>query len=265
MLSFEQLEYEATFKKQDELEEYLESFFVPYNLEQYIISEKANDDERRAIEDMFDDSEVLYDRAQSVVKENPLCLEAFYVCSCLLDDSTLNVMFNEVLDMAENYENLSPYGKDCLVAILKLYASFLLDISNVTSSIRIIKKVCELEGKYSDNNIVKLSYMYSLIEDDKEFYDLFLKTSFNDIHPYILLLIVLLKHQEEEKAREVLSELIDKFKYADYIDHVWDLEKVDNFEANEFKDAMEICFEDMCAIPNFFSWCKDNKQITYKS
>lgn len=265
MLSFEQLEYEAAFKKQDELEDYLESFFEPLNFEQYIISDKANDEERKAIEAMFDDDEALYDRAQNIVSEYPLCLEAFYVCTCLLDETSQNLMFTDAYKLVDCYKELSPYEKDCLLSILRLYVTFLLNISNVTGGIRVMNKVCELEGKYSNDSIIKLSYMYAMIEDAKNFYDLFLKTSFNDVHPYILLLITLLKHEEEEKAREVLSELIDKFKYADYIDHVWDLEEVDNIEANEFKDAMEVCFEDMCAIPNFFSWCKDNKQQVYKS
>lgn len=265
MLSFEQLQYETGKKENEELEEYLVNFFEVNNFDKYFISELANEEERKDIRAMFEDNEEILERAEIIQERNKLCLEAFYVCFCLEEETTLNSMFNEIYTITNKYKSLSPYEKICLINILELYITFLLDIGNITRGIKVANKICELENRYSDLNIVRLSYMYSLIEDAKGFFDLYTKTSFDEIPPYLLLIVTLLKHDEESKAKEVLNELIDKFKYADFIDHVWELDDNHEIEAEEFKNAMEMCFNELCSIPNFFSWCSENKEKILKA
>ena len=67
-------------------EEYLNSFFVRSNLKDYQIPEEADRNEKKAIGIMFRSLKPLKERVESAMKEDPLCLEAFFVYFVLSED-----------------------------------------------------------------------------------------------------------------------------------------------------------------------------------
>lgn len=265
MLSFDQLVYEIELTEPEAVLKYLENFFVFDNYAQYLIDEKSDSNDKESILKMFQDKEPILQRANTVLNNNNFCIEAFFVCYCLSEETSLNVFMNNMYHKQNEYKLFSEYQKNNYLRILSFYVQFLINIHNITFAIKVLKTIIKLEENYSDIYVSRLAYLYCLIENKDDFYDLYLNVGFRQITPYILLMIVLLKHEEELKAKEVFSELLSKFEYAEYIDHIWDLDDVDDEEAIEFKNIMELCFEEICAIPYFFSWCSDNKELSLRS
>ncbi len=68
-----------------------------------------------------------------------------------------------------------------------------------------------------------------------------------------MMVLMLLKHEEEKKAREVLLEMLEKVKYAEYMDHLWDLDLKDP-EQKEFYRLIEDCYSEISSVPDFFAW-----------
>ena len=60
--------------------------------------------------------------------------------------------------------------------------------------------IIRLTNDLSNKNVNRLSYMYSSIERADDFYRLYLEADF-DAYDYLMLLITLLKHDEESKAK----------------------------------------------------------------
>ena len=265
MLSFDQLIYETQGLENEELEKYLVNFFTPNNYDDYLIDPACNEDEKMDIYDMFHNTEDILVRALMILDKSPLCLEANYVNYLLNEETMVDVWFNTLMHKSGEYNGFSEYGRYAYIRLLNIYAQFLMDIHNVTFAIKVIKRIIQLEGRCSDDNIAKLAYMYSILEKDDEFYELYLNEEFNEMAPYLLLIVVLLKHEEELKAREVLSDFIDRFKYGDYIDHIWELDSNESEEAIALRSAIDICFEEICSVPYFFSWCFDNKEKKLRS
>ena len=104
-----------------------------------------------------------------------------------------------------------------------------------------------------EGNLFRLSYLYSCLEDLDSFYNLYLDSGFKEAFSYILLLVVCLKHGDKQKAKEVFGEFLSSFKYASYIDHIWDLDDNDDDGAVEMRMTMSACYSEICSIPNFFS------------
>lgn len=265
MSSFKDFIYEADFVEPAKIEEYLIDFFVPNNYHNYLIPKEANEEEINSVYEMFHGEEDILLRASRVLENDPLCLEANYVNFRLNEETLVDVWFNNLFLKESEFNSFTPYGKIEYLGILEIYAKFLTDIHNITFAIKAIKKIVSLEGHYTDATIGRLAYLYSLIENKDGFYDLYINEEFNEIAPYLLLIIVLLKHEDEIKAKEVLSSFLSKFEYADYIDHIWDIENIENKEALELKDAIETCFEELMSVPYFFSWCAENKEKTLRS
>ena len=265
MYSFDQLVSDSEFIEDDKIKDFLEDFFVKENLDQYFIDNCVDSKHLKSIQKMFISNEDILLRAKNVLKQDEYCLEAFYIFYRLADETVLNFTMNNIYHKKNQYEMLSKYEKYSVINILNFYVQFLLDIHNLTFAIKVLKTIIKLENNYSTTNISKLSYLYCLLENKKDFYDLYINEYFSEPIPYILLMVVLLKHEEELKAKEVYLDMLKKFKYATYIDHIWDLEEINEEESIEFKNAVDICFEEICAIPYFFSWCQENKEETYRS
>lgn len=265
MLSFDQLVYETQDLENEERENYLINFFTANNFDDYLIDESCSEDERMDIYEMFHSSEDILIRALMILDRSPLCMEANYVNYLLNEETMVDLWFNTLMHKSPEFGSFSEYGKASYLRLLNIYAQFLMDIHNVTFAIKVVKRIADLEKGYSDDSIAKLAYMYSIIEKDDEFYELYHNEDFNDMIPYLLLMVVLLKHEDELKAREVLSDFIDKFKYGDYIDRIWELDSNDSAEAVELRSAIDVCFEEICSVPYFFSWCFDNKEKKLRS
>ena len=151
-----------------------------------------------------------------------------------------------------NYADLSVYHKYCYLRILDLYVDFLLDIYNITRAIKVQRLLVAFNNNMYQKDITRLAFMYSVLENWKDLYQLYLNNDF-DAYEYLLLLVVLLKHEEEYKAREVLIEMFDKIEYSTYLSHLWDLDLNDE-KQKAFYDVVEDCYSDISSIPDFFSF-----------
>ena len=135
---------------------------------------------------------------------------------------------------------------------MDFYVEFLLDIRNITTAIKVQRMIIRLSNDLSGKNVNRLSYMYSIVERADDFYRLYLESEF-DAYDYLMLLITLLKHEEGKKAKEVLLDMFKNVKYAEYMDHLWDLDTKDP-QQNEFYRLIEDCYSEINSIPDFFAW-----------
>lgn len=245
-------------KKEKDLDQYFESFFVKDNYKSYQINDDYDKYEIQAVKAMFNNKKSMDDRIDEAFRLDPLCLEAFYVYFMSSEDAYVSMRFDTYYREAKNYADFTNRQKRAYLCILDYYVEFLLDIHNITMAIKIEKLIMRLSNDSSRTTINRLAFMYSVIEDDEEFYRLYLNYDF-DAYDYLLLLVTLLKHEDTLKAEEVLKDMLDNIEYSHYIDHIWDIEK-ENEKGLEFYQAVDDCFDEISAIPNFFSWTNTVKE-----
>ena len=241
-----------------ETEAYLNDFFVKKNLKEYEIPQNASKESVKAIRMMFESKKELKERARSAFEEDPFCLEAFFTYFILSEDIYVSYRFEAYRKEASEYADFDDYTKHCYLRIMDFYVDFLLDLHNITLAITIQRLIARLSGGMSPRTVSRLALMYSIIEDEKEFYRLYLDNEF-DCYDYLLLLVTLLKHEEEIKAKEILFDMFDRIEYASYIDHLWDLDLNDPKQESFYK-TVEDCYEEISSIPCFFSWVNELKE-----
>lgn len=235
-----------------DIKDYLSDFFTRKNFKVYQIDENANSSQVKAIKIMFESKKDITDRIDDAFDYDPFCVEAFFAYLMLAEDVFLQFRFDAYFEEAGRYGNFDVYQRKCFVEILNFYVDFLLDISNVTKAIVVQKLIIKLTNNMSKTAITRLAYSYYEIEDAEDFYRLYTDSEFG-AYEYILLLVTLLKHDEDIKAQEVLLDMFNNIEYSTYLDHVWDLDESDPVQ-KEFADAVEDCFDDINSIPTFFSW-----------
>ncbi|MBQ3418726.1 MAG: hypothetical protein IJH31_01145 [Erysipelotrichaceae bacterium] len=266
MLSFAVLLFEAAYiVESEQLIEHFEDFFIPENFDDYLIDDDAGEKDKTSIRRMFCDTGDILTRANSILKDDPFCLEANYVSYRLNEETIVDSYFKGLYLNNINYDSFTNYEKKNYLQALSMYVEFLSEIRYRTLAIKVAKKIAQLEGKYNHDLLLNLAFLYSVTENADEFYELYLNVEFEDIVPYLLLICVELKNDDEIKAKEVLSEFLNKYEYGTYIDHIWDLENDSSMEAVEFKDAVNLCFDELVSVPYFFTWCSNNKERNYQS
>lgn len=264
MTSLEQLIYEVSKLDEDEVRDYLADFFHPENKNKYLNDERFSDEDFDALEVMFEDDEIL-NKAYEALDVSPFCLEAFVVIYKLENDVALYDFFDEFNGEEYDYDVLSDYHKYAYGMIESYYVDFLINIRNLTKAKNVLLTLIAKDNKMAESNNFRLSYIYSCLEDLDSFYKLYLDTGFTEAFSYILLLVVCLKYGDKSKAKEVYGEFLTHFKYATYVDHIWDLDDNDDDAALEMKMTMSACYSEICSVPNFFSWCSDNKEKVKES
>lgn len=250
MLSFENLVNDIN--SETKVEEYLLSFFNKKNYKEYEVSKLANKDQEKAIKIMFESKKALSERIEDAFNHDPFCVEALFTYLMITEDVFLQLRFNDYYNEASKYGSFDEYQKQCYIKILDFYVDFLLDICNVTKAIVVQKLVIKLTNSYSKKAVSRLAYAYYGIEDSEAFYRLYAEAELG-AYEYILLLVTLLKHDEDIKAQEVLLDMFKNIEYATYLDHVWDLDESETAQ-KEFADTVQDCFDDISSIPTFFSW-----------
>ena len=245
-------------KNPDNIEEYLLDFLTKKNLKEYDIPDGIDKDQLKAIKIMFESKKALRDRVDDAFDYDPFCKEAFFTYMMLVEDVYLQIRFDAYLKELNDYPSFDAYQKECYLVILNFYVEFLLDISNITGAIKIQKMMIQLTNNASKADISRLSYMYFSIENEQDFYRLYLDNKFS-LYDYLLLVVTLLKHDEEMKAREVLVDMFDNVKYGTFLDHVWDLDENDP-EQKEFIKIVNDSYEDLVSIPTFFSWVNKTRE-----
>ena len=242
----------------DDPQSYFLSFFDRQNLKDYVIDEEADKDARKAITVLFTSKKELRERCELSFSYDPLCVEAFFIYFILNEDIFVYKRFESYYEHVNEYGDLSSYRKNCYLRILNFYVEFLLDISNISKAIKVEKMILRLKNEYTRSDINTLSFMYSVIEEDKDFYRLYLDYEF-DAYDYILLIVTLLKHDERLKAIEVSKEMLEKIPYASYLDHMWDLDENDP-EEKKFAEMVEELYESISAVPDFFSFMNEVRE-----
>ena len=266
MYNFNLLLFEATnIYTLEEIEDYLESFFTTTKLANYVMDELASDEDKEAIYEMFTGQGDVLSRAIRVIETNPFCLEANLVYYRLNDETISYAHFTDIYAKGNLYDTFTPYQKKAFIQILRLYGEYLTNIFNRSQAVKIINEAARFDGKYTSDDIINLAFLYNEKEDATNFYNLYLQEDFDNIEVYLLLLVVLLKNDEELKAKEVFNDLLARNKYVEYIDHIWDISEDYSEESIEFQKAVNNCFEQLTTVPNFFSWCADNKEEKYLS
>ena len=241
-----------------EPETYLNDFFLKKNLKDYVIPENASRESVKAIRIIFESKKELKERARSAFGEDPFCLEAFFAYFVLSEDIYVSYRFEAYRKEASEYADFDDYTKHCYLRIMDLYVDFLLDLHNITLAVTIQRLIVRLSGGMTPRSLSRLAMMYSIIEDEKEFYRLYLDNEFG-CYDYLLLLVTLLKHEEQMKAKEVLFDMFEKIEYASYLDHLWDLDLKDPGQ-EDFYRTVEDCYEEISSIPYFFSWVNELKE-----
>ena len=236
---------------------YLNAFFVRNNLPNYKIPDDLDDEDYRAVKMMFESRKELRKRARSALDIDPLCLEAFFTYYLLSEDLYVYYNFRDYFSKADEYADFDDSQQRRYLRILDFFVEFLLEIHNVTEAVKVQRMIIRLSGKATEMMINRLSYMYMLLEDDEEFYRHYLSYDFDE-YDYLLLLVTLLKHEEDYKAREVLNDMLAKIDYADYLDHAWDLDQSDP-KQKEFYQLVEGCSMQIGSVLDFFGWVNKNK------
>lgn len=255
---------DITYMDDDELLDYFEDFFDINNLETYSFDSLANKKERESARRMFGVDDV-FDRASEVLSDDPLCLEAFYVFYRMADDYSLYLYFDKMFNQKSKFKKYSKYKKYAYKQIIDNYVTFLLDLRSYTQAIAVEMAVIESLEICGQGEITRLAFLFALKEDFDSLYDLYIKVGFFDETSYICLITTALKNNEEIKAIEVLNDFTSEYKYAEYIDHPWDLEKLEDNEALKMNEALGACFELIRSVPYFIHWCKDNKKEPIKA
>lgn len=258
MKNFEELlENDCSRNDQEKVDEYLLKTFTKENFEEYYIDPDANKDEEKAIRIMFESKKDLKKRVEEAFKNDPFCLEAFFAYYMKSDDTFLYLRFETYYSEANNFADLDKYEQKCFIRIMEFYVDFLFEIGNLTKAIKVQKLLIKLTNN-PNRYLEQLVDLYFIIEDVDEMYRLYCENDFS-VREYILLLVTELKHEDEMKAQEVLKDMLSTYKLADYLDHIWDL-KDEVKEEKEFYDIIDMCFEDMITIPDFFSWVAEAKK-----
>lgn len=250
MINFEQL-VEKTEQSKDRVK-YIKNFFTVKNFNKYKHPKDTTLKNSIAVGYMFIGQEEITKRCQEVLNFDPYCIEAFYCFYILADSPSLQIKFNEYYEKLGDYPTLEEYQAKNYLDILDLYAEFLTTITNFTKTIEVVKTIKMLTKTHSRKNITRLAFAYGITENDKDFYKLYQEVEF-DAFAYILLVLTLLKHDEETKAEEVLVDMFEKVEYATYLDHCWDLDENDKTQ-NDFGEIVDGLSEQIDSVPLFYSF-----------
>lgn len=255
---------DIAYLEDDELIDYFENFFDIDNLAQYTFDDLSNKKEKESAKKMFGEGDI-FNRAKDILDEDPYCLEAFFVFYRMSDDYNLYLYFDKMFSNLNKYNKLSKYKKFAYKQIMDNFVAFLTEINSPTQAISVQMRLIDKLQICGQAEIIRLSFLFAMKEDFEDLYDLYLKVGFFDESSYICLITTALKNNEEIKAIEVLNDFLEEYKYADYIDHPWDLEKIEDNEAIRMNEAMNACFEFVRSIPYFMPWCKENKGQSAKA
>ncbi len=258
--SYDKFLDEAFALDDSEIREFLVDYFATPNLNYYDLRD-GNESEQLAIKVLFDEESVPFEeRIEEARKYDPYNMEAAYIAHRLASDEEAYYELKTFYDQKDEYDTLTDYQKKEYLEIIYLYMQYMNDIHSVRKTLEIMKTITSLKGRMSEADVARYAYLYAVLEDSEEFYTLYLNQIFTNALPYLLLIEVLLKNDEDDKAKEVLNDMLIHIPYSDYVDHIWDLENVDSEEARMFVFAFDTCYDELCSVPYYFNWCRRNKE-----
>ena len=238
-------------KQAKDVEEYFKEFFVKDNCKEYKMIEGASKKEIKALKVLFESKRDLLVRVEDAFKLDPLCPEAMFVYHYLADEMYVFDRYEAYYDQKDEYADFTYHQKFSYIQILDLYVEFLLDIQNMTYALKVQKLIIKLTNQMNAIALNRFSFIYNYIENWQDAYRLYLDNDF-DAYDYLLLLVTLLKHDEKQKAREVLLDMLKNIEDAEYIDHIWELS-----EKSKFFIAVNNCYDQLQGVPLFFPWASE--------
>ena len=251
MSNFETLVDDAQ-KAGRDVEAFLKMFFTADEYRLYQCDDDLDSNEKKAIKIMFTSKKDLRERTSQAFDADPLCLEAFYVYYMLTEDVFVNYRFENYYDQADKFGDFTAHQQKAYLRIMEFYVDFLIDIHNFSAAIRVERLIIRLSNSSQRRHLAKLAFLYSVLEKEDDFYRLYLESEFGT-YEYILLIVTLLKNNDEYRAKEVAEDMFKNIPYATYIDHLWDLDQNDE-KQQEFYQSVEDCYQETVAVPDFFSF-----------
>lgn len=228
-------------------EKFLKEFFTKENYKNYQVSFPLDRDEAKALKILFTAGNDIYERVEDVLEYDPFCLEAFYSFMALSDDLALKYRFDGYYKQAAGYGDMTYHQKICYAQILDYYAQFLYDIDNITGVVRVRNLLYKLTK--DKKQVHMLSDLYYLLENDDDYYRLYLYNDFT-LMEYLLLIVTLLKHDDEDRAREVARDMFEKNEYARYLDRLD--EESDDPMLKEVVSLVDSNYDKLVCAPELF-------------
>lgn len=232
--------------------EYLSNFFVSKNLKNYEIDKDNPLSYKLVLKYLFSSHLEIEERAYKTLDKYVFCYEAVFIIYMISDGAYANSYFKYYYEMKDSFPSLSDSEKSAYLKILDLYVEFLIDIDNYTQAQKIENLLMILSNANTRKEIDRLSYILYMKEDAKEMYKLYCESDDYSIESYILLMITLLKNDDELKTKGVLREFLSKYKYGEYLGRIWDLDENEE-EAMEFFDIVDSCYDKILSVPDFFA------------
>lgn len=242
----------------EEQKKKLNEYYVNKNYKSFVFSNDCSFEEVAAIRYLFKSKKPLLQRSEKALKLYPFCKEAMFIYSIFSEPIYAYLRMRSYYEKANEYADFSKRDKDNYLTILDYYADFLLNITNITESLDVQKIIIQFSKRINRPICSRLSYTYYLLENCDDFYRFFCEVENFPGEAYIMLIVTLLKHHDEFRAKEVLRDMLEKIPYAEYIDHIWDIDKDDEEQAI-FYNTVDICYVEISSVPYFFSWCSKTK------
>ncbi|MBQ0035839.1 MAG: hypothetical protein KBT35_02855 [Firmicutes bacterium] len=232
--------------------EYLSNFFVSKNSKNYEVDKNNPLPYKLVLKYLFSSHIDIEERAYKAIDKYVFCYEAVFIISMISDGAYANSYFKYYYKLKDDYPGLSDNEKAAYLKILDLYVEFLIDIGNYTQAQKIEDLLMLLSNISTNKETDRMFYILYMKEDAKEMYKLYCENNDLSIESYILLMITLLKNDEELKTKGVLREFISKYKYGEYLGRIWDLDTNEE-DATDFFDIVDSCYDKILSVPDFFA------------
>lgn len=248
MLNFD--DFQKGLMEAEECEEYLEKFFTKENYKNYEADPYLDKDEKYALKVLFTSKDDVIVRIEDALDIDAFCKEAFYAYMSVTDDMFLSHRFETYYKQVGNITDMTPHQRGIFVMILDFYAQFLTDIGNITKAIKVWNTRYKLT---KDSGVVdELCELYFQIENADDFYRLYLYEDF-DLKQYLLLIVTLLKHEDQNRAMEVVNDMSENIAYTEYLDRLFDLDLNDPYQKYVY-DTVEAMYDEISSVPELFSF-----------
>ena len=232
--------------------EYLSNFFVSKNLKNYVIRKDSSLPYKLVLKYLFSSHLNIEERAYKAIDKYVFCYEAVFIIYMVSDEAYAYSYFKYYYEMKDSFPGFSDNEKAAYLKILDLYVDFLIEIGNYTQAQKIENLLMMFSNADTNKEIDRMIYILYMKEDAKEMYKLYCENNDISIESYILLMITLLKNDEELKTKGVLSEFVSKYTYGEYLGRIWDLDTKEE-DAMEFFDIVDSCYDKILSVPDFFA------------
>ncbi|MDO4940384.1 MAG: hypothetical protein Q4E33_01670 [Erysipelotrichaceae bacterium] len=236
----------------DKRKEYLTNFFVTKNYKNYEIEKNSPIAYKLVMRYLFSSGIDIEKRAYKAIDKYYLCREAFVIVYMVADNAYAHACFKFLYSEKDQYPDFSEFERTAYLQTLDLFVDFAISIGNYTLAQKVENLMVVTTYPNSSNHIERLTYILYMKEDIDEMYRVYCEANDYSVTSYILLMLTLLKHDDELRTKEVLREFIDKYTYGKYLGRIWELDEREA-EGAYFFDAVDSCYDKILSVPDFFA------------